>query len=232
MLLGSPPDMVHGMPSHRAGLLIETAHGSVLVVYQKFSEIARIILKNRGILTKRTQKKKGEGTYMTAVFVGKGVNCAFSKTVLKILKSKIEVFEISDTRIEKQTSQKAITVIFSNSPKLVNVNDAAVFLNQNTSAEISGEKYLIFDSSNQCDIKAAKNSGGEVITCGLSLRDSVTFSSMTEENCVISIQRSITGFDGKKTEPREIPCKIEACDDKYAVLCANLLLVLLGCSES
>lgn len=165
---------------------------------------------------------------MTAIFVGKGINCAFRKTVLKILKEKTELFEISDTRIEKSAHKNAITLIFANSPKLVNVKEAAVFLNQNTSAEISNERYLVFDSSNQSDIRAAKTSSGEVITCGLSHRDSVTFSSFTEEDCVINIQRSVTGFDGKKIEPCEVPCKISTADDKYAVLCANLLLILLG----
>lgn len=165
---------------------------------------------------------------MTAVFVGKGVNCAFKQTVLKLIKEKTEVFEISGDQIEKTAAQNVPTLIFSNSLQSVKVPDAAVFLNKNESAEIFGEGYLIFDSSNPEDIQAAKNSGGEVITCGLSLRDSVTFSSLTEENCVISIQRSITRFDGKKTEPREIPCKIDAADDKYAVLCANLLLAFLG----
>lgn len=169
---------------------------------------------------------------MNAVFVGKGVNRAFRKTILKILKTRIEVFEISDTQIENLSPQSNLTLIFSNCPKSVNVKDAAVFLNQNMSGEILSERYLIFNSSNQSDIEGAKKSGGEVITCGLSLRDSVTFSSITENNCVISIQRSITRFDGKKTEPREIPCKISDSDDKYAVLCANLLLVLLGYIES
>lgn len=165
---------------------------------------------------------------MTAVFVGKGVNGAFRQTVLKILKEKTEVFEISDAQIEKTSPQNSLIVIFKSEPCSINVSGAAIFLNKNEKTAISGERYLIFDSSNPSDIETAKNSGGEVITCGLSLRDSVTFSSLTEENCVISIQRSITRFDGKKTEPCEIPCKITSADDKYAVLCANLLIVLLG----
>ncbi len=165
---------------------------------------------------------------MTAVFVGKGVNCAFRQTVLKILRAKIDVLEISDLKIANSSPQNTLTAIFKSDIASISVSGAAVFLNKNEKTAISGERYLIFDSSNPCDIKAAKNSGGEVITCGLSLRDSVTFSSLTDENCVISIQRSITRFDSGKTEPREIPCKIETCDDKYAVLCANLLLILLG----
>lgn len=165
---------------------------------------------------------------MTAVFVGKGVNCAFRQTVLKILKAKTEVFEISDNQIEKTAPQNALTVIFKSEIPRVSVSGAAVFLNQSKTAEILGERYLIFDSSNPADIQTAKNSGGEVITCGLSLRDSVTFSSLTDENCVISIQRSIRRFDGGKIEPCEIPCKMCTSDDKYAVLCSNLLLILLG----
>lgn len=165
---------------------------------------------------------------MIAVFVGKGVNCAFRQTVLRILKEKIDVFEVSDIQIENSSEKNALTVIFKSEVSSVNVSGAVVFLNKNKTAKISGERYLIFDSSNPCDIECAKISSGEVVTCGLCSRDSVTFSSLTEENCVMSIQRSISRFDGGKIEPCEIPCRIETSDDKYAVLCANLLLILLG----
>ena len=149
-----------------------------------------------------------------------------------ILEEKTDVFEISDLKIEKSSPHNRITTIFKSDISSINVSGAAIFLNQNICADISGERYLILDSSNSADIETAKNSSGEVITCGLSLRDSVTFSSCTEENCVINIQRSITGFDGKKIEPCEIPCRINSADDKYAVLCANLLLVLLNANNS
>ena len=165
---------------------------------------------------------------MIAVFIGKGVTSAFRQTVLKILGEKISVFEISCEQIKKPETKPAITLIFKSDVNSISLPNSAVFLNQNKTASISGERYLILNSSNPADIACAKNSGGEVITLGLSLRDSVTFSSLTHENCVISIQRSITRFDGEKIEPCEIPCKISANDDKYAVLCANLLLLLSG----
>ena len=85
---------------------------------------------------------------MVAVFLGKGVNSAFRQTVLKILREKINVFEISENHIEKNSGNSELTVIFKNAIKSLHIPNAAIFLNKNQNTEISGERHLIFNSSN------------------------------------------------------------------------------------
>lgn len=166
---------------------------------------------------------------MVAAFLGDGVTCSFRKTVARILREHIEVTEITQSKILRSTEDKQLTAIFMREPELIELCGCAVILNRlSSNAKIRSERYLICNSAAEGDLKLAKKSSGEVITCGMSLRDSVTFSSFTYENCVINIQRSLRRFDGRRVEPFEFPCSCKPDDDRYGLLCANLLLILLG----
>ncbi len=166
---------------------------------------------------------------MVAVFLGAGAGGSFRKTVARILREQAEVIEVSRNRIVGRARSGQVTAIFQRELSLLHLLGSAVFLNRCSSGtKISAERYLICNSANHTDLELAKKSGGEVITCGMSLRDSVTFSSFTDERCVISVQRTLKRFDGRRVEPFEFPCRCLPDDDRYGILCANLLLILLG----
>ncbi len=166
---------------------------------------------------------------MLAIFAGRGADATFRKTVLNILKSNTELSEISSDQIFCENSGCELTAVFEKNPAKIYAPDAAVVLCRASSLEnFSGQRYCILNSAIADDIETAKKSGGEVISCGLSLRDTVTFSSFTDDRCVISIQRPITRFDGKTVEPFELPLSVADGDDRYGILCANLLLILGG----
>ncbi len=166
---------------------------------------------------------------MLAIFAGQEARGNFRKTVLRILREHLDVLEISKGRVLSKSADNAILVVFERQPHLLHSPKSAVFLNQcRSNAKISAERYLICNSANYDDLELARKSGGEVITCGMSLRDSVTFSSFTEDRCVISVQRRLTRFDGSKAEPFELPVCCLKDDHRYGILCANLLLILLG----
>ena len=92
----------------------------------------------------------------------------------------------------------------------------------------AGERLCVCNSAQETDVALARKSGGEVITCGMSLRDSITFSSCAESRCVIGVQRSINRLDGSRAEPFELPADCTPQDDRYGILCAYLLLILAG----
>lgn len=164
---------------------------------------------------------------MVIIFLGSLINDSFIKTIRLILKKHLYFTEISENLISFREGE--ITIIFKNSWANINFPDAAVFLNRCSNLScIKNEKYCICDSSNLSDLKMLKNSEGEVITCGLSRRDTLTFSSLTEDGCVISLQRNITRFNGKTAEPMDFPCQYTKNDNPYAVLSAHLILILLG----
>ena len=166
---------------------------------------------------------------MLAIFAGRGADAAFRQTILNTLKSKLSLSEISSDQIFCEGEPCELTAVFEKNPAKIYAPDAAVVLCRASSLEnFSGQRYCILNSANLGDIETAKKSGGEVISCGLSLRDTVTFSSFTEDRCVISIQRPITRFDGRIVEPFELPLSVQNGDDRYGILCANLLLILGG----
>lgn len=166
---------------------------------------------------------------MLAIFAGRGADAAFRKTVINILKSNAELSEISDEQIFCESGECELTAVFEKNPAKIYAPDAAVVLCRASNLEdFKGQRYCILNSANADDIETAKRSGGEVISCGLSLRDTVTFSSFTEDRCVISIQRPLTRFDGRSVEPFELPLTVNEGDDRYGILCANLLLILGG----
>ncbi len=166
---------------------------------------------------------------MVAAFLGDGVTCSFRKTVERILRDHIDITEITQSSILSSSQSGQLTAVFMREPEHLQLCGCAVILNRlNSRVKIGSERYFICNSATEGDLKLAKKSCGEVITCGMSLRDSVTFSSFTYESCVINVQRSLRRFDGSKVEPFEFPCRRKPDDDCYGLLCANLLLILLG----
>lgn len=167
---------------------------------------------------------------MLAAFVGSDVSENFKETVCRLLRKHVEVLCISNSEIHFNGFNKSeLICTFIGNLKEVVANDATIFLNNCLHPiHISNERYCVLDSLNQKDLMLAQKSCGEVITCGLSMRDTLTFSSCTEEKCVISLQRQIRRFDNSIAEPFELPVSCENNDDRYAILCAYLLLILLG----
>ena len=65
-----------------------------------------------------------------------------------------------------------------------------------------------------------------VVSCGLSSRDSLTFSSMGDGNAVVCVQRVLIRPDGGQVEPQELPlgCRGSQTEALLAVIGLGLLL--------
>lgn len=65
-----------------------------------------------------------------------------------------------------------------------------------------------------------------VVSCGLSPRDSLTFSSMGDRDAVVCVQRALLRPDGAQVEPQELPlgCLGGQSEDLLAVIGLGLLL--------
>lgn len=76
------------------------------------------------------------------------------------------------------------------------------------------------------DLTARQIRAERVISCGLSSRDSLTLSSMGEEETVVCLQRVLTRPDGTEVEPQELPmgCLSDSPEDLLAVVGLGLLL--------
>lgn len=69
---------------------------------------------------------------------------------------------------------------------------------------------IIANSSNTEQLNALKNAKQSVITCGGNKRDTISYTSLTNDGLVISLNREITAFSGKEIQPLEIPAKFSA----------------------
>lgn len=86
---------------------------------------------------------------------------------------------------------------------------------------------VIACSENEEQLKALKDKGLHVITCGFGKRDSFSYSSLSDESMVVSLNRELTAFSGKKIQPLEVPVKIPQGVDIYSVIAFTALRILL-----
>lgn len=86
---------------------------------------------------------------------------------------------------------------------------------------------VIACSENEEQLKALKDKGLHVITCGFGKRDSFSYSSLSDESMVVSLNRELTAFSGKKIQPLEVPVKIPQGADVYSVIAFTALRILL-----
>lgn len=86
---------------------------------------------------------------------------------------------------------------------------------------------VIAFSENEEQIKALKTCAAHVITCGFGKTDTFSYSSLSDDKVVVSLNREITALSGKKIQPLEIPSEIPQGTDIYSVIAFTALRILL-----
>ncbi|MCL2633148.1 MAG: hypothetical protein FWD34_01400 [Oscillospiraceae bacterium] len=88
---------------------------------------------------------------------------------------------------------------------------------------------IVVNSENIEQLTALKtDSKKRVITCGASEKDTLSYSSLTSDSIVISLNREITAFSGRVIQPLEIPLKLEKFPkDVYYPIAFTALRLLL-----
>ena len=86
---------------------------------------------------------------------------------------------------------------------------------------------VIACSENEEQIKALKSCSAHVITCGFGKTDTFSYSSLSDDKVVVSMNREVTAFSGKKIQPLEIPLEIPEEADIYSVIAFTALRILL-----
>lgn len=96
---------------------------------------------------------------------------------------------------------------------------------------IGRDTLVILDSSNEAALHALMKREAYVLTCGLRSKDTVTVSSRQEDDAVISLQREIVTFTGRKLEPMELVFRNCAGVETAQLLLLATLLFTLGLVE-
>lgn len=72
--------------------------------------------------------------------------------------------------------------------------------------------------------------GARAITCGLSCKDTFTFSSRSEDTAVVSLMRAVPNAAGRILEPMDIPLIFPQNVPDYPLLACTAALLLAGIS--
>jgi len=130
-------------------------------------------------------------------------------------------FEILKNIIQKNSNKNEITLININRKSIENLKtvkfDIIVLMDFLEKFEEQVDKieeicesikYLIINSDIEQNHDIFINIKSNIITCGLNQKSTVTFSSITDENMLISIQRGFRNKEGKLIEVGEYSIKI------------------------
>lgn len=125
-----------------------------------------------------------------------------------------------------------IQIFISECGKLINYNfDNTIIilkkinLDSNFLADTSKDNIVIFNSENKDHTELLQNNHILAVSCGLSEKDTITFSSKGTENNVISLQREIK-FKNSVIEPQEISLPETHCNNYIALATAAITIVL------
>ena len=86
---------------------------------------------------------------------------------------------------------------------------------------------VIACSENEEQMQALKDSGCHTITCGFRKTDTFSYSSLSDDGVVVSLNRELTAFSGKNVQPLELPIEIPKGVDIYSVIAFTALRVML-----
>lgn len=87
---------------------------------------------------------------------------------------------------------------------------------------------IIANSENTEQLSMLKDAKQHVVTCGNNKRDTLSYTSLTNDGIVISLNRELTAFSGKKIQPLEIPARFSNEPEKtYDYIAFTALRLIL-----
>lgn len=94
------------------------------------------------------------------------------------------------------------------------------------SAQLPAGITVIAASDDERQLKSLAKAQIPVITCGLSSKDTFTFSSKEEESAVVALMRNVKSVYGHTIEPMEVPITFPPKTDEFTLLSYMATLIL------
>lgn len=169
---------------------------------------------------------------MNIVIFGDKKDNQISKILIKNLSENYKINSISDGKlISLGNGETEVNLIETSKLNEIRLDNSVLILKN--SVKLNMVKFIgrttkvIISAGNERGITKLNNHLANVITCGYSAKDYITFSSRDDAGGMISLQRSIKQ-NGKIIEPFEIPFEKNGIESDYAVLSACLAMIMLG----
>ena len=127
-----------------------------------------------------------------------------------------QIMFITDKNIENMKNIRFETVVIDSL-----INDI-----KNLKLIISNAKYIILNSDLVLNFALLDDLNLVVISYGFNNKATFAVSSVSDSNIIICLQRIINNIFGEKYEPQEFEIEIDKNVDIYAIICAQIILML------
>ena len=110
-------------------------------------------------------------------------------------------------------------------------DDCIVVMGENTAAIprlIPDTAVIIANALNKEQMHTLSYLTCNVITCGNLIMDTVSYTSITDEEISVSFGRTVTTLDGDEIQPFEIPVKRNGAESLYEIMAVTALRLLTG----
>ena len=96
---------------------------------------------------------------------------------------------------------------------------------------IPGSAIFVANAMNKEQMSALASVTDNVITCGNLVMDTVSYTSITDEEISVSFGRTVTTLGGDEIQPFEIPVKRTGSESLYEIMAVTALRLLTGDSS-
>lgn len=174
---------------------------------------------------------------MTTVFLaGNPCDIGLENLVKSNLINTYSVTYIKDNSVSR--TGKGYDILVFDAPRLdvVELNECIVVMKafgEVPSTALPEKSIVIANSENTEQLNALEAYKQSVISCGNNNRDTFSYTSLTRDGIVISLNREITAFSGRKIEPLEVPVKFASPPDNiYDIIAYTALRLVLDDYDS
>lgn len=168
---------------------------------------------------------------LSIVLYGDLKDDTISKLILNNISKNFNICHIKNDTIRNVGIGKELLLIETDRISTISLDNFIIIFKNDYKIKnlkyISNNNIAIVNSNNLYNINNLFKLNLKPITCGFSAKDTVTFSSNSLDNCVISLQRSIVNFTNKEVEPFEIPVEIYKDIENYDLLAYVALLIFM-----
>lgn len=155
-----------------------------------------------------------------------------AKLIARCLSKYAGVLHINSRCINYIGKNAKFLLLECQNPVTLNFKKGIIILKNKTkrikSINIPDGFQVVTESDNKSALKLLKKVDHPIITCGMSVRDTLSVSSCKEDTVSISLQRNITLLSGEILECCEVPFKLSVKSDDYAKLAVAAILMLSG----
>ena len=168
--------------------------------------------------------------FLTTVFILGNNGSELQSLVLSQLSQRYRVTFVDKDGVISKGNGYELLFVATGKISVAQVDNSAVILEKNALTTLDAfpeSTCVIAFSENEKQIRMLKNSSCKIYTCGFHEQDTFSYTSLCDDNVVVSLNREITALSGKKIQPLEFPLEIPKGADVYSVMAFTALRLLL-----